>query len=500
MAERGAATTGSLRAAAPVLGLLLFATYAYFLPGLAWNEASRFNLVRSLVERQALDIDPYHRNTEDKALFGGHYYSDKAPGAAFLAVPAYGAYYGLLRLLDRPLPQVVAKSELLGVAPVGGEDPVLVNAAFRRGLYLSNLATNGVAAVALGLGFFLLLGRLGVEPRLALLFTSALAFGTLVFPYATLFYGHVLAAAALFGVFLLFRPFRANLEPLGRGRLLGAGGLAGLAVLCEYPAVLGAAALAVFVIARSGHGQRWRTVAWFVAGAAPFAALLLGYQAAAFGSPFSTGYAKVANPTFAEGMARGILGVSWPRPGALFGMLFGRARGLLYVGPVLVFGFIGLFRRASWEPFVAERRLCLVVVLAFLLMSAGYYMWWGGAALGPRHVIPMLPFVCLAMPFALGPGRWWRWAFAGLLAVSMANFLFATAVSPLADRGVDVLFDHVYPPLVEGRVALLSGAANLGMSLGLAGPKSLLPLVGLWVLGFVNLWSTLRPSAGAAEP
>jgi hypothetical protein len=34
-----------------------------------------------------LSIDSYHVNTGDKAFFNGHYYSDKAPGTAFLASP-----------------------------------------------------------------------------------------------------------------------------------------------------------------------------------------------------------------------------------------------------------------------------------------------------------------------------------------------------------------------------------------------------------------------------
>ena len=141
------------RAEAALLGLLLLATYAYFLPAPAWNESSRFDLVRSLVERQRLDIDPYHLNTEDKAFRNGHFFSDKAPGAAFLAVPGYAAYYAWLRLQGAPLPQAVPESVLRGgpaedqLAP--GER-MFLNTSFRRAVYLCNLSTNALAGAALG--------------------------------------------------------------------------------------------------------------------------------------------------------------------------------------------------------------------------------------------------------------------------------------------------------------------------------------------------------------
>ena len=54
------------------IGLTVFAffvlTYGYFSPATQWNENSRYNLTRSLVERGSLNIDPYHENTGDKSF------------------------------------------------------------------------------------------------------------------------------------------------------------------------------------------------------------------------------------------------------------------------------------------------------------------------------------------------------------------------------------------------------------------------------------------------
>src|SRR5580692_11808332 len=75
------------RKAAILIGVVIFFSFIYFYEGGGWNQNSRFDLLRAIIERHTLQIDAYHQNTEDKAHFRGHYYSDKAPGLVFLAVP-----------------------------------------------------------------------------------------------------------------------------------------------------------------------------------------------------------------------------------------------------------------------------------------------------------------------------------------------------------------------------------------------------------------------------
>jgi hypothetical protein len=337
-----------------------------------------------------------------------------------------------------------------------------------------------------------------LPPRHALRAALVLAVGSHAFPYATMFYGHVLAGACLFGAFALLGPFFAGPPAagagIGRGRLLIAGGLVGLAVLTELPAALGAAVLAGYAAARAGRGHRLSSLALFAAAAAPCGLALAAYQYAAFGSPWSTGYAHVADPRFAAGMSHGLLGVSLPRPAVLAAMLVGRERGLLYVSPVLALGLAGLARGVlAAGRFRREAVTAAAIVGAFLLMSAGYYMWWGGSALGPRHVVPALPFLVFGLGWMVPAGRAGRIALIALLAISAANQLLATAVSPLAPFGPDVLFEHVYPAFFRGRVAILPGSANVGMLLGLRGPASLLPLVLLWGLALRAILASLPP-------
>jgi hypothetical protein len=181
-------------------------------------------------------------------------------------------------------------------------------------------------------------------------------------------------------------------------------------------------------------------------------------------------------------MRQGVMGVGLPRPAVLFAELFGRARGLLYLSPVLILGFVGLGRRLARtrDGERVDTLVAAVAVLYFLLMNAGYYMWYGGSALGPRHVIPALPFLCLGVPFAFRGPR--RRLLGALLTVSVVNQLAATVVEPAAPLVRDVLRDHVYRRLLGGEVLLPGGRSNLGALVGLPGLTSLLPLLALWAL------------------
>jgi MFS family permease len=479
--------SASVRGAAVWLGLLLFVSHAYFMPAPASNELSRFALVRSIVERGHLDIDPYAETTADLARFGGHSYSDKAPGAALLAVPAYALYVRLLDLSGAPRPAFVRESAVRAV-PGGQEDRLLHSPSFRRGVTLCNVFTNAWAGALLGALFFVLLCRWGTSPRRALLFTVALSGGSLIFAYSTVFFGHVLAAAALFAALLALDLRRPVLAGLG----------AGLAVLCELPAVLGAAVLLVALLASSPRG-RWAAGLRFAAGAAGPVLVLLVYQTACFGRPWSAGYAHLADPTFAAGMSGGVLGVGLPRPTALATIFFGRSRGLFYLAPVLLLAAVGLGRgllRPKTRPLALP---ATAIVAAFALLSAGYYMWWGGAALGPRHFIPALPFLCLGFTW-MGGDRRLRALFFVLLVISVVNQLGATAVSPLAPPGVDLLVEYTYPRLARGELALYPGSTNLGLLLGLRGLASLVPLLALWALGAWTVLGALPPASPAGTP
>ena len=459
-----------------VLLLSLF-TYGYFHAPAAWNETSRYDLTRAVVEEGRFDIDEYHDNTGDKSLRNGHYYTDKAPGTSLLAVPSYAVYYAYLRLAHRALPAQVAGSD--------PSAPLQVNHSFLSGMFVSCFFSVGLTSIVGLLAFFLLAGALAIDRFSQILATLAFGLGSLAFPYATLFYGHQLCGSLLVicAALLLEQRRSGRWQPW---RLVLAGLAGGWAVVTEYPAAIATGAIALVCLAAP---SRRRALGWFAAGAAGPALVLAAYDSICFGAPWSNGYAWVADPRFAAGMSQGLMGLTHPRLSVLWALLVGSYRGLLLLSPVLFVGFVALVR--MWrDELRVEAAICGFIVAYFLLLNASYYMWWGGSAPGPRHAIPMLGF--LALPLVRvrpGPLRGLSWA---LLVYSMATMLVVTLVGPEPPELADPVLGFHWKHLFENEVAVNSGSSNLGLRLGLSGAWSALPLVIVWTAATAALLSWAR--------
>src|SRR5216117_1030718 len=100
---RMAMEPASSRRRAIILALTIFVSFAYFYEGGGWNQNTRFDLVRAIVENGTVRIDLYHENTGDKAHVGTHFYMDKAPGASLAAVPFVAAVRGARQIAGAKL-------------------------------------------------------------------------------------------------------------------------------------------------------------------------------------------------------------------------------------------------------------------------------------------------------------------------------------------------------------------------------------------------------------
>jgi len=174
-----------------------------------------------------------------------------------------------------------------------------------------------------------------------------------------------------------------------------------------------------------------------------------------------------------------LLGIHLPTSRGAFGLTFGVRRGLFYLSPVAVigvlFGIAHARRRRDW---VFGAGLAALGVLFFL--NAGYYMWWGGAAAGPRHLVPALGLLALGVPW-LWQRVWLRYACGALALVSLCNMIGISAVGLEAPEHGDLLRDFVYERLATGKLSALSGASNLGIEFGVVRGGSLGPLI-VWLL------------------
>src|SRR5262249_5650575 len=159
---------------------------------------------------------------------------------------------------------------------------------------------------------------------------------------------------------------------------------------------------------------------------APSGLLLASYNWWAFGNPLHLSYEFVAGQQF-SGQHTGFFGIGLPSLDGLW-QIVAWPRGLLVDSPFPIFLPLGLYRllRAAPRP-PAEALVCLAVVVAYPLLISSYFLPMAGENQpGPRLLVPMLPFACLALAWMVDDARrWLRAAFAALLAFSMAlSFLW----------------------------------------------------------------------------
>ena len=480
-----------------VVFVLLFASYAYFYQGGGWNQNSRFALVRGITSQRTLKIDAFASCTGDRALFNGHYYSDKAPGLSLTAVPIVALARTALHALGRD-----------------PEDPA--GLAFLS--YLATVLTVGLLTALAGARLYSLAIELGASPGGAFFAAMTFGLGTPIWTLATLFVGHAFSAALL--VLALAsasrigadrgRPARADLK---LGALVGT--CAGWATVSEFPAGVPAVLIALLAVSNAwplGRDRALRVLGVTAVTALACAAVLMTYQYFCFGSPFQVAYG--GEEAFGR-MQEGVFGIKLRTltrvRRVLWGILFGEYRGLLPLAPTLAVAPVGLALMVLGSPRARRAAIAASIVAAYyVLLNANYAYWDGGWSYGPRHASPAIPFLCL------GLGALWtvvprlaRWLLAGLSIYGLAVTLVAVSTMPMPPvEFPNPTSDLLWPAFRDGDLSLNTqsfaakspadedfrahrepkAAFNLGMKLGLAGRRSLIPLLVVWAACAVALW------------
>ncbi len=265
-----------------------------------------------------------------------------------------------------------------------------------------SFVTNAVPTALLCALLYALLMQWGAS-RSAGIFV-ALAYGLLTpaFAYANSFYGHQLSAALLFIAFYLIHQFSLqSVDTPSWFRLLCIGLLLGFSVITEYPALLMVLALLAYAFFMLRRRNEWKRIVFVVIGLAACAAVLLSYNTFVFGGPFKLGY---GNSTLWEAQhSAGFMSLTYPNIDAAWGITFGLFRGLFILSPILLLALPGFVMWHRSRRLIPEFALALFSVSAMFLFNASSIMWWGGFAIGPRYLLPGLPFMALAIAFAIDP-------------------------------------------------------------------------------------------------
>jgi len=252
---------------------------------------------------------------------------------------------------------------------------------------------------------------LGFAWRVAVAMGLVFAFGTLAWPYSRTFLSEPLSTATLLGSAWGIAEMQRRLDDPAAARpwAWAAGALAGFAAhvhvlnLVALPCLLGYG-LAPLLRDRSlALRHRAALVGALALAIAGLALVALG-QWWRFGDPFETGRYDHYSWWIAPGLG-------------LVALLVGPGRSLFVYSPALVLALFGgraLVRRvpaAAWCAFA--------IVVTRLLFVALRSDWWGGWAIGPRYLVPVIPFALLPLACVLERARAWSHTHKALLAAAL---------------------------------------------------------------------------------
>ena len=451
--------------------LITFVSYSYFFQGGQHNENTRFDLARTLAESGTLEITKYAYNSADIISIDKKIYSGKAPGISFLGAPIWWLSSKIWPLLT---------------------DNLIL--AHNYTCYLITILVVALPSSIMSRYLFLfLIENLSFKAAIGLTLTYAL--GTIAFPFSTLFFSHQLSAALCFIAFYICYK---NKSPL---QIILAGILAGYSVCVEYPLAIACIWLGLYSLKHIGVKKgAIPLIAGGLIGTTP----LIIYNLFAFGkilyTPYSV-YAEDSKNTFAA-HKQGILGITVPDLENVNLILLSLNRGILYLNPITIFFFLAIPSLFTQKKFLYEKCLCLGIILSFFYLNSsfgkGLLYAGGGTSVGPRHLIPFLPFLIFFIS-DLAKVKFFRFPLLISSIYSIALMLMATATEPR------VPYEYDNPPkdlflkgYLEGHFAFSDNiifdsekvinkniSTNVGELLGLSPSIQLLPLIIFWVISYL---------------
>ena len=449
-----------------VFVLLLFCTtYVHQKNFRAPTPVSRLDLLNSIILHERIDINQYHYNTPDKAIYDDNYYSDKAPGTVVIAVIPFAIACTLLTLC--------------GVNP-DTQTWWLVS---------SWIGCAGSIGIVTAFGGVAMLSWLSnYVPRIpALVTTLSIYLGSAPLPYATMMFSHAHVVGLL--SIAIWSMDKCNMCDnvvtsnkscshimnciKHNRRSMLAGFACGLSIASEFSSGIMAIGIMFWGILIKQN----KCVPVVISATIPLMLIPI-YSWACFGNPFTLAYSYQA--TFTE-MKEGIYAIKWPDGATALKLLFTPSRGLLFWTPFLamsIVGYSGIWREHRNLFWYALS----MPVLQILIISGRVWDWPAGPTLGPRLLAPLLPWI--ALPCAYGVVRMTKIGMLlGTHSIAITTLATITDACPSFDQHANPLISLHIPSMLQGEISY-----NLGLVVGMPPQISCMFYYAVIILYVHRLW------------
>jgi len=428
-----------------------------FYPGS--NVWDRVGTTFEIVDSQRLDIDRWVHKTNDGANFGGHRYSDKGLGSSLLGAPSYLVFKSIVeRIKGMPARDYEFYRSARHFIRITSLLPLILIAAFLMTAYLSKQKVDSI----------------WIAP--------AWIFGTVAFPFSLLLFGHQYAAALLIIGFCCLYKYKTEPEQRESWAMpVLSGLLIGMAIYTEYPTAIIALFLGLYYLTFERSIKRIALFGLFGA-VLPATAILL-FNWLTFGNPLKMPYATPSSDIFTKQMESGFFGISAPKLGALYEITFSPSSGLFFTGPWLLFAVLGLLFMIVRKGQRVEGILFTLIIASYFAFNAGYWEPGGAMSFGPRHLVPMTPFLALAAYYGgMSLGGKTKSAFLAFVTFSVIITAFGTFANPtMPDRLLNPIFEFAFPVMSKGYglKSIIGLSGILLFLLFLAAMGLMLPVAGL---------------------
>ncbi|MBU0478220.1 glycosyltransferase family 39 protein [bacterium] len=428
--------------------IVLVISYGYFFRKIDWNSGTRLDLVWSIAEHHSLSIDAYHENTGDKAFYKGHFYTDKAPGISFLGVPFYFVASKILRFCS--------------------SSSAFVDYIFK--IYIPTFFVVIIPSAIMGVIFYKTINMFLSNIRLSILGTMSYSLGTIVFFYSNMFYAHHVAGFLFFtALYILIKS--ENIKKIDKSKIFFSGYLLGLAILCEYPMVLFAVFVFIYLFTVTKSIKKLIYLAIPVC----LAIIILGiYHYACFDNPLKTGYNYEYSHYFAKYHAQGISGIKLPKLSRIIKLTFGLKRGIFMMHPFLLFAFPG-----AYFGLKSKRKR---EFLFFISISAAVILFYSSFKFfAERFLITAIPFLCILAIYAVKKlkSKIWIFTFTVLAAISTVSMLLVTGRDILSKQLNDMFYQNIFRYLSEPSYFEDNLFSILSEKTGML---TLIPIIVIWVI------------------